>query len=74
MRSGHPNQDGYVKEGWTGLNEWVGYIPANESPYILDPPKGYVALANNKFIAPNKYNLGWNTVPTSRGLRLDDAI
>jgi acyl-homoserine lactone acylase PvdQ len=50
-------------------------VPDEDKPYVIDPPKGFVALGNNKFIATsNKYNLGWNTIPTARGLRVHDAL
>ena len=46
-----------------------------ERPYVIDPPKGFVALANNKFIGyGSKDNLAWNSVPTARGIRLHNAL
>jgi penicillin amidase len=67
IRDGDPNQAGFIKQGWTGRYEWLGFVPINETPTLIDPPKGYIALANNKYIhQDNKYGLGWNTLPTSR--------
>jgi penicillin amidase len=33
--------------GWTGADEWVGYLPFAKRPHVIDPPDGYVASANN---------------------------
>jgi len=33
---------------------WVGYIPFEDLPYVVDPPRGYVASANER-VAPDDY-------------------
>ncbi len=33
--------------GWTSEFEWTGYIPFDELPRSLNPPKGYIVNANN---------------------------
>ncbi|GIH24441.1 penicillin amidase [Acrocarpospora phusangensis] len=38
--------------GWTGEQEWTGYIPFAELPYAYNPPEGFIATANNAAIAP----------------------
>lgn len=35
-------------EGWTGENEWPGYIPFEDLPSIYNPPERFVATANNR--------------------------
>ena len=32
--------------GWTGEYEWVGWIPFEDMPDLVDPARGYVATAN----------------------------
>ena len=40
--------DGFIPvPGWTGEYEWIGTIPFDEMPHLDNPPKGYVATANN---------------------------
>ncbi|HNP72172.1 MAG TPA: penicillin acylase family protein [Kouleothrix sp.] len=41
-------------EGWTGANEWTGYVPFDELPHAFNPPQGYIATANNQAV-PNSY-------------------
>jgi penicillin amidase len=33
--------------GWTGKYEWQGYIPYEELPHLYNPPRGFIASANN---------------------------
>jgi penicillin amidase len=35
-------------EGWTGENEWIGYIPFDDLPSAYNPQEGFVASANNR--------------------------
>lgn len=40
--------------GWTGEYEWVGAIPFERLPSVLNPVRGYVVTANNR-IVPDRY-------------------
>jgi penicillin amidase len=33
--------------GWTGEHDWIGWVPFDEKPHVLAPPRGYIATANN---------------------------
>ena len=33
--------------GWTGADEWGGYLPFTKRPHVIDPPDGFAASANN---------------------------
>jgi penicillin G amidase len=42
------NGDGRLPvPGWTDEYEWIGYIPFDQLPSVLNPPKGYIVTANN---------------------------
>ena len=50
-RAGH---DGTLPvPGWTDEYEWQGFIPFDELPHVFDPPKGYIATANNAVVGPD---------------------
>ena len=67
--------EAFIREGWTGKNEWIGYVSLDDQPRYIDPPKGYFITANNKFLPDNdKYKLASNVNPTSRAKRIDDLI
>ncbi len=34
--------------GWTGEFEWIGDIPLEEIPHVINPPKGFIVTANNQ--------------------------
>ncbi len=40
--------------GWTGEYEWIGEIPFEQLPSVLNPRRGYIATANNR-IVPDGY-------------------
>jgi len=37
-------------EGWTGDNEWTGYLAPAQKPFILNPARGFVATANHRIV------------------------
>jgi len=41
--------DGFLPApGWTGEYEWLGYLPLEQRPHIINPAEGFFATANNK--------------------------
>ena len=47
--------DGSMPEnGSDNAHEWVGYVPFNDLPSVLNPPSGIIATANSR-ITPNHY-------------------
>jgi penicillin amidase len=38
--------------GWTGEYDWIGTIPFDELPRMLNPPRDYIVTANNPVVAP----------------------
>ncbi len=34
-------------EGWTGREDWKGFVPFDKLPSVLNPKQGYVVTANN---------------------------
>jgi penicillin amidase len=35
-------------EGWTGSDEWTGFIPFDELPHAYDPPSHFIVTANDR--------------------------
>lgn len=47
-----PRSNGWLPvPGWTGDHEWQGCIPFEEMPRAIDPPRGFIVTANNRFVA-----------------------
>lgn len=67
------NGDGSLPvPGWTDDYEWVGYIPFDELPFVLNPEAGYIVTANNQSV-PRDYSY---TVTTDwdYGFRADRIV
>ncbi|HEX4915247.1 MAG TPA: penicillin acylase family protein, partial [Vicinamibacterales bacterium] len=51
-----------IRRGWSGIlpvpgdgrYEWEGYLPITSLPHELNPPRGFIATANN-FLMPDDY-------------------
>ena len=45
------NGDGRLPvPGWTDNYDWIGYIPFDQLPSVLNPSKGYIVTANNAVV------------------------
>ncbi len=65
----------YPVEGWTGENEWQGFVPFDELPFALNPPEGYLVTANNAIVAPGyPHMLSMEWAPGYRALRIVQMI
>ena len=42
----------YPVPGWTGENEWTGYIPFDALPSLLNPDDGMIVTANQRVTGP----------------------
>jgi penicillin amidase len=50
--------------GWEARHEWTGVIPFEELPHTYNPPRGFIATANNRVVAHDyRYYLSneWNS-------------
>jgi len=62
--------DGSLKE-----NDWLGYVPWESQPKLLNPKKGYIVGANNKMATENiKYFTSAHQASTSRAVRINELI
>ncbi len=62
-------------EGWTGEDEWKGFIPFEELPSERNPERGYIVCANNKLGDANyEYYLSTLWEPPSRYQRIDSLL
>ncbi len=61
--------------GWTDEYDWVGFIPFEQMPYIVNPGRGYLATANNQTIREGyPYFLGFDTLFGDRYERITELI
>jgi len=61
--------------GWTGENEWKGYVPFKELPKLWNPREGHIATANNKIAGNNfPYYISELWEPSSRIVRIHELL
>ena len=61
--------------GWTGENEWQGFIPEKDLPESYNPKSGYIATANNKVTGSEyPYHITDEWATPWRATRLDNQL
>ena len=63
------------RTGWDGSQEWDGFIPFDENPWVLDPPEGVAVAANNPTfarVAPFFVSSLWE--PSDRARRIREVL
>lgn len=61
--------------GWTGEYRWTGSIPFDQLPRQYNPPKGYIASANDNMPGPDyPYFISANWAPRARIERIQELI
>ena len=62
-------------EGWTGYDEWKGFIPFEELPSEINPGRGYIVCANN-ILGGEEYPYYLSTLwePPSRYQRITNLL
>lgn len=62
-------------EGWTGENEWTGYIPFDELPMVLNPSSHYIATANHQVVPSEyKYLITKDWATPYRAMRIEELL
>ena len=64
-----------IRMGWDPKQDWLGYIPHNEMPSVINPENGWIANANNK-ITTDTYDhyLATFWEPSSRIERITEIL
>ncbi|KRX07979.1 hypothetical protein PPERSA_10614 [Pseudocohnilembus persalinus] len=64
-----------MKLGNTTEYDWIGEQDPEDWPQIVNPKKGYIVTANNKYASDNiKYGQSVNQFSTARASRIDEMI
>jgi len=66
-----PKGDGLLPvSGWTDEYEWMGYVPFEERPHMINPNEGFIATANNKVIDDYPFYISHYWEPMDRVTRI----
>ena len=64
-----------ISEGWSGENEWEGYLAPHEKIHIINPERGWIATANNDVASEFvKFRQGNEGPTTGRAIRIYSLI
>lgn len=67
---------GFIKDGTTSKNDWIGMLRGKDRMHIEDPEKGYIVTANNRLVSRNfangRYSANW--IITARAIRITEMI
>jgi penicillin amidase len=62
-------------EGWTGTNEWTGWVPFEELPHAFDPPSHLIVTANNRPVSASyPHHLGAEWTEPFRARRILERL
>ena len=61
--------------GWTGESDWIGHVPHDDLPRVLNPDSGLIAAANDRLVGPDyAYLLSHRWEPGYRARRIREAL
>ncbi len=70
-----PRSDGLLPVSGSGDDDWAGMIPFEKLPRVLDPPRGFIATANNRLVpADYPYSFGLEWAEPYRARRITQMI
>jgi penicillin amidase len=63
------------RRGWDGAEEWDGFVPVEQHPFVLDPREGWLAAANNAtFDSNGPYYVSSYWEPADRFQRIREFL
>jgi len=68
------NATTFVYDGSISKNDWKGFVPRNELPYLFNLSANFIATANNKVIKDFKYHITNLWEPSSRIERITELL
>ncbi|HOJ38204.1 MAG TPA: penicillin acylase family protein [Ignavibacteriales bacterium] len=61
-------------DGRVSANDWKGFVPDDQMPFLFNPPEGFIATANNKVIKSFNYHITNFWEPDSRIKRIEQLL
>jgi len=68
------NATTFLFDGSDSKNDWKGFVPRSELPYLFNPTQNFIATANNKVIKGFKYHITNLWEPSSRIERIVELL
>lgn len=69
------DQGKFVLDGTNPADDWKGWIPAEQNPFVKNPPRGFVSSANQSSTDPTyPYYINWVFAPSERAVRINERL
>ena len=69
------DQGKFLLDGTNPDDDWKGWIPADQNPFVKNPTRGYVSSANQSSTDPSyPYYINWIFSPSERGIRINERL
>jgi penicillin amidase len=71
----YKEQGKFVLDGTSASEDWQGWIPAAQNPFVKNPERGFVSSANQSSTDPTyPYYINWIFAPSERGIRINERL
>lgn len=71
----YKEQGKFLLDGTKAADDWQGWIPADQNPYVKNPPRGFVSSANQSSTDQTyPYYINWSFSPSERGIRINERL
>ncbi|MCF0049621.1 penicillin acylase family protein [Dyadobacter sp. LJ53] len=71
----YKEQGKFILDGTHASDDWQGWIPAAQNPFVKNPKRGFVSSANQSSTDPSyPYFINWVFAPTERGVRINERL
>jgi penicillin amidase len=71
----YKEQGKFLLDGTNPSHDWNGWIPADQNPFVKNPPRGFVSSANQSSTDPSyPYYINWSFAPSERGVRINERL
>jgi penicillin amidase len=71
----YKEQGKYILDGSDRRTDWLGWIPAEQNPYVKNPQRGFVSSANQSSTDTTyPYYINWVFAPSERAIRINERL
>ena len=71
----YKDQGKFLLDGTDTSDDWQGWIPTEQNPFVKNPERGFVSSANQSSTDPTyPYYINWIFAPSERGVRINERL
>ncbi|MCF0072527.1 penicillin acylase family protein [Dyadobacter sp. CY261] len=71
----YKDQGKFLLDGSSTADDWHGWVPAEQNPFVKNPPRGFVSSANQSSADTTyPYYINWSFSPSERGIRINERL